>query len=122
MALDVHHRFAGDHALGGSRNDRAAVTAWLERLGRLMPNLQLTITNIIVDGWPNNTRAVVQWDATATLKNGEPYQNRGVHIIKVKWGKAVSLDVYEDSQTVANALEKQFQSGIEEAKAGQIIS
>jgi hypothetical protein len=40
----------------------------------------------------------------------------------VKWGKVVSLDVYEDSQAVANAMEKQFQSGIKEAKAHQIIS
>jgi ketosteroid isomerase-like protein len=122
MAPNIQHRFAGDHALGGARNDKAAVKKWLERLGCIMPNLNLTITNIIVHGWPNNTIAVVQWEASTVLKNGEPYQNRGVHIIRIKWSKAVSLDVHEDSQAVANALDKQFQAGIKEAKASQIIS
>lgn len=122
MSSSVQHRFAGNHALGGLRNDQAAVKEWLERLGRIMPNLKLSITNMIVDGWPHNTTVVLQWEAVATLKNGSPYHNRGVHVIKIKWGKAVSLDVYEDSETVAKGLEQQFNSGITEAKAPQIIS
>jgi ketosteroid isomerase-like protein len=122
MALNVRHSFSGDHALGGIRNDQAAVKEWLERLGRLMPELKLTITKINVKGWPNNTLVIVQWTAAATLKNGEPYKNKGVHLITLKWGKAVEINVHEDSQAVANAMEKQHQSGIKEAKAPPIIS
>lgn len=122
MALNVRHSFAGDHALGGVRNDQAAVKAWLERLGRVTPNLHITINQINVEGWPHRTLAIVRWTATATLENGDPYLNKGVHFITLKWGKVVELDVYEDTLAVFNGLEKQYKAGILEAKAPQIIS
>jgi hypothetical protein len=62
-------------------------------------------------GWP-----------TATLANGDPYVNPGVHIISIRWGKAYALDVSEDSQAVATGLAKQAQAGIEEAAAPKIES
>ncbi|MBC8110000.1 MAG: nuclear transport factor 2 family protein [Verrucomicrobia bacterium] len=122
LAQDVKHSFAGDHALGGVRHDLAAFKAWLDRLGRIMPKLQINIVNIIVKGWPYDTLAIVRWVGTATLENGDPYLNKGVHFITIKWGKLTELEVYEDSQAVSNGLEKQYQSGILEAKALQIIS
>jgi ketosteroid isomerase-like protein len=87
-----------------------------------MPNLQINVNRIDLKGWPNNTLAVVRWTATATLENGDPYLNKGVHFITLKWGKVTELDVYEDSLAVYNGLEKQYTSGIKEAKASQIIS
>jgi hypothetical protein len=39
----------------------------------------------------------------------------------IKWGKLMELEVYEDSQAVYNGLEKQYQSGILEAKAPLLI-
>jgi len=122
MALNVKHSFAGDHAMGGVRHDVAAVKSWLERLARVTPNLFITVTNISVKGLPNNTLAIVRWTATATLENGDSYLNKGVHFITLKWGKVTELDVYEDTLVVYNGLEKQYQSGILEAKAPQIIS
>jgi ketosteroid isomerase-like protein len=122
MALNVKHSFAGDHALGGVRNDQAAIKVWMERLGRVMPNLQINVNRIDLKGLPNNTLAIVRWTATATLENGDPYLNKGVHFITLKWGKVTELDVYEDSLAVYDGLEKQYASGIKEAKAPQIIS
>lgn len=121
LVPNVRHSFAGDHALGGVRNDQAAVKAWLERLARVMPTLHITIDHINVQGWPHNTLAIARWTATATLENGAPYLNKGVHFITLKWGKVVELEVYEDSLVVYNGLEKQYQAGIQEAKAPQII-
>lgn len=122
MALNVRHSFAGDHAMGGVRNDQAAVKAWLERLARITPNLNITVNHINVEGWPHNTLAIVRWTATATLNNGDPYLNKGIHFITLKWGKVVELDVHEDTLAVYNCLEKQYAAGIKEAKAPQIIS
>jgi len=122
MALNVRHSFAGDHAMGGVRNDQAAVKAWLERLARLTPNLNITVNHINVEGWPHNTLAIVRWTATATLENGDSYLNKGIHFITLKWGKVVELDVHEDTLAVYNGLEKQYAAGILEAKAPQIIS
>ncbi|PRY42896.1 ketosteroid isomerase-like protein [Spirosoma oryzae] len=122
MALNIRHSFAGDHALGGVRHDQAAVRAWLGRLSRIMPTLHITIERVDVKGLPHNTLAIVRWTATATLANGEPYLNKGVHFITLKWGKAINIDVYEDTLAVFNGLEAQFQAGIAEAHAPQIIS
>ena len=122
LAPNVKHSFAGSHALGGIRNDKAALMAWFERLGRVMPKLHITVNQITVEGWPDNTLAIVRWTATAVLANGDPYINKGAHFVTLKWGKITEFDVYEDSLAVYNGLEKQYLSGIEEAHAPQIIS
>lgn len=122
LAPDVKHSFAGNHALGGIRHDRVILMTWFERLGRIMPKLKITVNNITVKGWPNNTLVIARWTGTAVLENGDPYLNKGAHFITIKWGKITEFDVYEDSQAVFNGLEKQFQSGIEEARASPITS
>ena len=121
-AANVRHSFAGDHALGGIRNDKVAFKAWLERLARVTPNLCIKVNHIIVKGLPNNTLAIVRWTATATMENGDPYLNKGVHFITLRWGKVTEIDVYEDTLAVYNGLEKQYTSGIKEAKAPRIVS
>jgi hypothetical protein len=87
-----------------------------------MPDLQINITDIQIKGGPSNTLAVVRWTATTKLLNGENHENFGVYFISLKWGKAVKFDVYEDSKTVSDALEMQYNSDIKEAKAPKIES
>ena len=59
---------------------------WLERVGRILPNLQIKVNNIWVKRGPWHTMVFVQWDATATLLNGDsPYFNRGFHVITMRW-------------------------------------
>jgi ketosteroid isomerase-like protein len=120
LTPNVTHRFAGDHALGGTRHDTGALRRWFDRLGAVLPNLQFDVKNVWVKGWPWRTTVIVQWVATATLANGEPYVNPGVHIIAMRWGKAYSLDVYEDSQAVAAGLAKQAEAGIRGGAAPKI--
>jgi ketosteroid isomerase-like protein len=119
---NVKHRFGGNHALGGERNDVQTLRRWFERLGKVLPQLCLTVTDIWVKGWPQHTTIFVRWRASMTLANGEPYENRGVHIIVMKWGKVHSLDVHEDSEAVAKALRKQAEAGIAEALAPKLES
>jgi ketosteroid isomerase-like protein len=123
VAQNVHHRFAGAHSLGGERHDKEAMRRWLERIGRVLPNLHIKVNNIWVKGWPWRTIVFVQWDATATLLNGDDsYFNRGLHVITMRWGKVYALDVFEDSQEVARGLAAQAASGFKEAVAEQIVS
>jgi ketosteroid isomerase-like protein len=122
VAPNVTHHFAGDHALGGTRHDIEALRRWFNRLGTVLPNLQFDVKNVWVKGWPWRTTIIVQWVATATLANGEPYVNPGVHIIAIRWGKVYSLDVSEDSQAVAAGLAKQAVAGIREAADPKIES
>ena len=105
VASNVHHRFGGAHSIGGERHDKEAMRRWLERVGRVFPNLHIKVNDIWVKGGPWHTTVFVQWDATATLLNGDSsYFNRGFHVITMRWGKVYSLDVFEDSQEVARGL------------------
>ena len=123
VAPNVHHRFAGAHSIGGERHDKEAMRRWLGRVGRVLPNLHITVNDIWVKGGPWHTKVFVQWDATATLLNGDPsYFNRGFHVITMRWGKVYSLDVFEDSQEVARGLAIQAEIGLKEAIAEQIVS
>jgi ketosteroid isomerase-like protein len=122
LAPNITHRFAGDHSLGGTRHDKETLRRWFERLGRVLPNLQFDVKHVWVKGPPWRTTLIVQWVATATLANGDPYINPGVHIIDMQWGKVLAIDVAEDSQAVAAGLAKQAKAGIAEAAAPKIES
>ena len=122
IAPDVDHRFLGAHAVGGQRHDRDTLRRWFERLGRVLPNLHLKVNNIWVKGWPWKTTVIVQWDGTATLLDGGPYCQHAVHLITLRWGKIRALDVFEDSQEIARALEVQATEGLVEAAAEPIVS
>ena len=119
---NVHHRFGGVHAIGGERHDRETLRLWFERLARVLPNLHLEINNIWVKGPPWRTMVFVQWDGTATLLNGGGYFQHAVHVITLRWGKITALDVFEDSQEVARALDVQAAAGLDEATAEPILS
>jgi len=121
-APDIHHRFGGAHSIGGERHDAETLRRWFERLGRVLPNLHLEINDIWVKGWPWHTTAFVQWDGAATLQDGGPYFNRGLHVITLRWGKVHAIEVFEDSQEVARGLAVQAAAGIDEAVADQIVS
>ncbi|GAC1443001.1 MAG: nuclear transport factor 2 family protein [Vulcanimicrobiaceae bacterium] len=121
-APDVRHRFGGTHALGGERNDREALGRWLERLERLGPAMKLTVRDVWVDGWPNDTTIIVRWTNTDMLPDGTSYANHGVHVIKMRWGKIVEIDANEDSQAVAEALKVHAAHGNAEAAAPPIVS
>ena len=119
---NVHHRFGGNHALGGERHDREALGRWLGRLARLGPDMKLTVKDVWVKGLPHNTTIIVRWTNTDALPDGSRYENRGVHVIKMRWGKIVDIDANEDSQAVADALTMRAAYGIEEASAPPIVS
>ena len=119
---DVHHRFGGHHALGGERHDREALERWFERLGRLAPTLQLTVHDVWVKGFPWDTTVIVRWSAVQDLPDGSPYNNHGVHIIRMRWGKVFDIDANEDSQLVAASLQIWAADGVNEALAAPILS
>ena len=119
---NVYHRFGGTHALSGERHDREALRRWLDRLARLGPNMKLTVRDVWVKGLPHNTTVIVRWTNTDVLPDGSHYENHGVHIVKMRWGKIVEIDANEDSQAVAEALKMRAAFGVEEASATPIVS
>ena len=122
LAPRVHHRVSGDHALGGERHDKDSARRWFERLGRVLPTLRITVNKVTVKGWPWNTQVFAEWDGNATLNNGAPYINRGLHMFTLRWGKVYALEEFQDSQAAANGLAAQAAAGLKEASAEPILS
>jgi hypothetical protein len=54
--------------------------------------------------------------------DGSPYNNHGVHVIGMRWGKVFDIDANEDSQLVAASLQIWAASGVNEALADPILS
>jgi len=120
---DIHHRFGGHHALGGERHDREALSRWFARLGRLGRHLILSVDDVWVEGLPQGTTIIIRGSATdSILDDGAPYRNRGVHIVKMRWGKIADIDAHEDSHAVLEGLARQAALGVAEAAAVPIVS
>ncbi|MES2932779.1 MAG: nuclear transport factor 2 family protein [Pseudomonadota bacterium] len=111
----VEHVFFGDHALAGSRRSMATIGPWYVRLKNLLPDVRFDIDSVAVSGWPWNTVALVEWRDHFTLRDGTPRSNQGVHALRLKWGKVVSLRIYCDTQVLAAALQDLRDQGVAEA-------
>jgi ketosteroid isomerase-like protein len=116
-APQVQHTFAGDHALGGSRQGIPALRHWFQRLYRLFPTLQFEIVDVLVRGWPWNTRVVVRWIDRAHLAGDLHYENTGVHALRLRWGRLTHLRAYLDTQIIAATCAHLAAQGIAEAAA-----
>lgn len=114
---DVTHQFGGHHALGGKRYGTTALRRWFDRLGRLVPSLQLHVKEIWVKGFPWNTVVIARWVGDGTFPDGSLYENHGVHIVHIRWGKVASIDANEDSEMVAKMMNALVAAGVEEAGA-----
>ena len=119
VAEDVHHVFAGDHALGGERHSRAAMARWFERVQRLVP-IDIEVRNVASRGWPWDTVASVEWVDRVRPAAGEPYLQHGSHWIRIRWGRVTEIRAYLDTQKVERALRTMAEQGIEEAAAPPI--
>lgn len=121
VGTTIEHHFSGDHCLGGRRTSARAMRQWFERLFRLFPNLRFDIHSIAVSGGPWDTTAVIEWTDRATPADEKDYLNSGVHVIRMRWGKVVSIHAYLDTQVLIDTLNRMAVNGIEEAKAPPII-
>jgi ketosteroid isomerase-like protein len=120
VGTTIEHRFAGEHSLGGTRTSTTTMRYWFERLYRLFPNLRFEMHSIAVSGGPWDTTVVVEWTDRATPADGNDYVNLGVHVIRMRWGKVVSIHAYLDTQVLIDTLDRMAANGIEEAKASPI--
>jgi ketosteroid isomerase-like protein len=123
IGTTIEHHFAGNHCLGGRRTSVGAMRLrlWFERLFRLFPNLQFEIHSMAISGYSWDTTAVVEWTDRATPIDGKNYVNSGVHVIRLRWGKVVSIHAYLDTQVLIDTFNQMAANGIEEAKAPPII-
>jgi ketosteroid isomerase-like protein len=111
----VEHTFFGDHALAGSRHGMNSIGPWYNRLKTVFPDLHFDIDAVAVSGMPWNTTAMIEWRDRFTLRDGSVRGNQGVHVIKIKWGRVISLQIYCDTQLLASVLDELKSQGVKEA-------
>ena len=119
FARDFEYSFAGDHALGGTRHSREAMTGWFERLFELFPGIRFEVADVLVKGWPRRTRVVVLVDV-ATEVAGEPYTNEVAQTLELRWGRITRIRTLEDTQKLARALQRLSEAGVPEASLAAI--
>ena len=112
--------YPGKHALGTTLNDRDLVGLWYQRFFRFFPDIKFDVKNVLMKGGPWKTTVVVEWEAHATMPDGQPYDNQGIHILIIKMGKATGIRVYLDTQKKAAKLQSLAEHGFEEAAAPPI--
>ena len=118
---DALHWFSGSgHPLAGTRRTLKGIFAWYDRLARLMPDLHFKIEHAAVSGWPWDTVAMLSWSDTLTDREGKPYTNRGVHLIRIRFGKVVELQVYCDTEYLKGCFAALQAQGVAEAGAAPI--
>jgi ketosteroid isomerase-like protein len=92
-----------------------SIEPWYQRLKTVFPDLHFDIQSLAVRGMPWNTVALVEWRDRFTQRDGTPRGNQGVHVLRLKWGKVVSLRVYCDTQVLAAALNDLRAQGVADA-------
>ncbi len=88
MADDVEVRFLGQ----GTFHGLPAVRRFMAFAGPLLEDLDFRIRKLIVDG----EVAAAVWEESARTADGEPWENHGVDVIRVRGGKIVSLHENND--------------------------
>ncbi len=63
--------------------------------------IQFKLEDILVNGWPWNTRVAMRLQSFLPTDDGDRYNNRAVAVLELKWGKLVAWEDYEDTERVA---------------------
>ncbi|MCW5873816.1 MAG: nuclear transport factor 2 family protein [Anaerolineales bacterium] len=111
FAPDFQHIFYGDHALSGTRTTSKSNGEWYRRLYEIFPDLHFDLLNMDVSGFPWNTTASVQWKDRFSGPDGTVYNNQGVHVFRLKWGRVTSLQIYTDTHKLAAILDSFARNG-----------
>ncbi len=109
--------FSGGHALAGEFHQRQTVKEWFERVHRIFPGLKIEAQNIFVSGLPWNVVVVTQFRICDQLPDGTLYENKGVQVARIRWGRVVEDHLIEDTQYLAQILERLVSLGVQEAAA-----
>lgn len=107
--------FHGTHALGGRRTSKDAMRLWWERVFRLLPGIRFDVQEVVINGWPWNTRVAVRSLVSGDLPNGELYSNTAFQFMNVRWGRITRIETMEDTQILEQALQVVAESGCVEA-------
>ena len=120
MAPAFTYRFYGDHALSGERHTHDALRRWWERCFRLLPDTRFDVEDILVAGWPWNTRVATAVTVNVGVVDGSRYQNVVHQFLRIRWGKITEVRTLEDTAVLQKTLDRLAAAGYAEAHAAPI--
>lgn len=88
MADDVEVRFLGQGCFRG----KEATRRFLQFAAPLLQDLDFRVRRVIIDG----EVGCALWEETATTRDGQPWRNHGVDVIRVRGGRIVSIHENND--------------------------
>jgi ketosteroid isomerase-like protein len=121
MAREFTYRFYGDHALSGERHTHEALRRWWARCQRLLPETRFDVQDVLVAGWPWDTRVATAVTVDVGLADGTRYQNVVHQFLRMRWGKITEVRTLEDTAVLERTLDRLAAAGIEEAHAAPIV-
>lgn len=121
LAPGCEHVMHGRHALSGARHSVESIHQWYDRLFRLLPQVEFELGSIVVRGMPWRTIVAAEWQDRADLTIGR-YQNAGVNVIELRWGRVTKIHVHCDTQRIAEVCSLLAEKGIAEAEQAPIAS
>jgi ketosteroid isomerase-like protein len=104
---DLHFTFVGATPLGASFVGRDQFRQWLDGVFVRFPDITFDVRDVIVRGWPWNTRVAVRIAIGATLADGTAYENEAVQWVTLRWGRMIEDWVLEDTLALDDACRRQ---------------
>ncbi|WP_328324311.1 nuclear transport factor 2 family protein [Kribbella sp. NBC_00382] len=120
MAPEFTYRFYGDHALGGERHTHESLRRWWQRCFRLLPETTFEVRDVLVAGWPWDTRVATAVTVHVGVVDGTRYENVVHQFLRMRWGKITEVRTLEDTAVLERTLDRLAAAGFEEAHAAQI--
>ncbi|MCP4673536.1 MAG: hypothetical protein GY857_19790 [Desulfobacula sp.] len=101
--------YPGDLPISGKMEGKTAIEKWFNNFMGQFPKIKYTMKNVCVENifdFMGTNTVSVQWDSEYTNKDGEKFKNKGVTVIKIKFGKAEFVtDYYFDNEKFKTAWE-----------------
>jgi len=116
------HFFIGSHALSGTYRTPQTIHLSRERFLRLLPDIHFDLQHIHVEGPPWRTLATVEWTESNSGTDGVRTTNEGVNVLRLRWGKVVSVRIYTDTTVLQQTRDRLVAQGTAEAHAAPITS
>lgn len=120
MAPAFTYRFYGNHALSGERHTRDALKRWWERCFRLLPEARFSVQDVLVAGWPWDTRVATVLTVDGGMIDGSGYHNVAHQFVRMKWGRITEVRTLEDTAVLEKTLDRLAVAGFEEAHAAPV--
>ncbi|HEY3562264.1 MAG TPA: nuclear transport factor 2 family protein [Kribbella sp.] len=103
--------FTGGSASGGERRTHDALRRWWERCFRLLPTTRFDVQDVIVGGWPWNTRVATAVTVHVGVVDGSTYENVVHQFLRIRWGKITEVRTLEDTAVLQRTLDRLAAAG-----------